>query len=410
MARVGTNVSYHCKPFSSEEIQQLAIKSVYEWNKARQLEQVIQATAKLRDVGGEPESMLPDILAFAASLLDAQGVLFAEKQAAGQWAVTVEAGVWTELSRAQALEKATGLAGLEAASMDDSACLLLSFDRFVFAARLPEKRSAPTSGALYLTRLFLAQARQVLDNARLRHDMQKKEKISAIGGAISMVAHDLRSPIAAILGASESLMDDDIRCRDAARDLIRGIRRSATESLDYVQDLLNFVRGDEMAISMQPEVCWDLLCELAEEARKRFRTCNFTVDVDLSGTNSKIFPELLFFVMDRAKMWRVLVNLINNAAEAPRDHPQESAPCVCLKCGLRKGKGWIAVSDNGSGIPTQIKDRLFTMFVTLNKSGGTGLGLPIVKKYCDAQSLSLNVESGSVGTTFTLSGFEVVLP
>lgn len=398
VARAGMNVSYHCKPFSAEEIQQLAIKSVYEWNKARQLEELMQATVRLREHEGEPEELLPHFLEYARNQLGAVGTLLMAPQQGGLYHVEAQMGDWPPEAQARACACAAMLAAEEAETCSfRSGCFCQHFDRFIFVALLPEEAAVPTSDVLYLFRLFTEQAQQALKHVRLIARMRSSEKQAAIGAALGMVAHDLRSPLGAIQAASAALLDAEPPDAGMVRPLIEGIQRAACESLHYIQDLLEFVRGGEPVLAFQPIPCRPLLEDLVKEkSGQAGRThVQFEVVVD---------PDTVL-VMDRIKIRRALLNLVNNALEALRDHPDERPPKIVLSGGVRAGSGWLAVTDNGPGLPPAVRNNLFELFVSVGKAGGTGLGLAVVKKFADAHHLDVAVDSSSEGTTFTLSGF-----
>jgi two-component system, NtrC family, sensor kinase len=398
VARAGMNVSYHCKPFSSDEIQQLAIKSVYEWNKARQLEDLLQVTARLHEQADKPEDMLPLILQHAHEQLGAIGTLFAAPQAGGHWASVVQTGSWTSTTQAQACACAAAMAPDE----DDTyafqaACFCKHFDPFVFVALLAGDAVAPSSDVRYAIRLFMEQAQQALTHARLIERTRNNEKLAAIGAALSMVTHDLRSPVSAIQAASACLLEEEPPDAATTRSLIEGVHRSAQDCSYYMQDLIEFVRGGEPVLAFQPVPCRPFLDELVVEMQGRRGRLAVQFEVAME-------PGIVF-VMDRIKMRRVLLNLVMNAMEALRDHPVERTPCILLSGGVDADKGWLSVTDNGPGLPQAVRDRLFEFFVTVDKVGGTGLGLAIVKKFADAHQLTIVVDSSPDGTTFTLSGF-----
>jgi signal transduction histidine kinase len=79
--------------------------------------------------------------------------------------------------------------------------------------------------------------------------------------------------------------------------------------------------------------------------------------------------------VDEDRMRRVLRNLVRNAIEALPD-----GGLLQVETGRDGAGAWIAVSDNGGGIPEQVAERLFEPFVTAGKVGGSGLGLAIVRK------------------------------
>jgi DNA-binding NtrC family response regulator len=74
---VGTNVSYHCKPFSVEEIEQIATKAVYEWNKTKTLEDLIKTISILRAQNWQMEPLLKNILEQVSHIMGTHSAMIA---------------------------------------------------------------------------------------------------------------------------------------------------------------------------------------------------------------------------------------------------------------------------------------------------------------------------------------------
>lgn len=106
-------------------------------------------------------------------------------------------------------------------------------------------------------------------------------------------------------------------------------------------------------------------------------------------------------IADRNQIEQVLINLIKNACEATKDCEK---PVVEISAGINaNGYTYIKVSDNGTGIPAQVLERIFIPFFT-TKSSGSGLGLSISRQvmHMHRGSLTANSEEG-LGSTFTLT-------
>jgi signal transduction histidine kinase len=102
--------------------------------------------------------------------------------------------------------------------------------------------------------------------------------------------------------------------------------------------------------------------------------------------------------VDPDKIIRVFMNIMKNALEAMKKGGKFS-----LIADQANGEVIFKLSDNGQGIPPEIRDRLFDSFVTSGKEGGTGLGLAIVKKLVDQHKGRIEVESElNEGTTFKI--------
>jgi signal transduction histidine kinase len=103
---------------------------------------------------------------------------------------------------------------------------------------------------------------------------------------------------------------------------------------------------------------------------------------------------------DPNKLLRVFQNLVNNAIDVLKTHPGGKVHFTALPVG---DLAEIRISDNGSGIPEVIRDRLFEPFVTHGKKNGTGLGMAITKSIVVAHKgrIFFETETGK-GTTFVV--------
>ncbi|MEM9227044.1 MAG: HAMP domain-containing sensor histidine kinase, partial [Verrucomicrobiota bacterium] len=101
------------------------------------------------------------------------------------------------------------------------------------------------------------------------------------------------------------------------------------------------------------------------------------------------------------KLLRVMQNLVGNAIEAFDENENGQ---VHIFVHDKESHAEIIISDNGKGIPEEIRHNLFTPFVTYGKSGGTGLGTAIVKSIIDAHQGTIEFETATgAGTTFTIT-------
>jgi signal transduction histidine kinase len=110
---------------------------------------------------------------------------------------------------------------------------------------------------------------------------------------------------------------------------------------------------------------------------------------------------------DRDQMMRILTNLIRNAVQAldarPAGDGEAADGRVTLKARRDGSVAVIEISDNGPGIPEQVRPRLFEAFQSAAKSGGVGLGLAIAVELVRAHGGEIRLSATSAsGTTFTI--------
>jgi signal transduction histidine kinase len=196
-----------------------------------------------------------------------------------------------------------------------------------------------------------------------RGELIRQERLSTIGRLSSSIVHDLRNPLAAIYGGAEMLMDGDLNEAQTRR-VTANIYRSSRSIKEMLQDLVNASRGS--AGGAEP-------CHLAEvvEAAVEAQTGvaeEQNVEMHVNIDRSIEVP------LERARMERVFLNLLNNAIEA-----MPTGGEVNISARQEEDAVTIIVQDTGPGIPVGIRDRLFEPFATAGKAG-LGLGLALSRQ------------------------------
>jgi two-component system NtrC family sensor kinase len=385
--RAGPDVGYLCKPFVAEEIHQLAVKSIYDWNRLRNLEALIRVVSRLRITDGQLDTLLQNIFDQAVSWLGAQSaMLIALENEAPE--IRFSTGSLQQREFAQScLAQVAPLYGSDKyQQMQDLAyfpfekCALVVHEEG--GVRLSTERT-------YLFLLFLEHSSQAVENARLHQVLMTKEKLSALGQAMGYVVHDLRSPIGIIMNTIEAARDE--AGAPASDDLLDVIEEAAENAIAIVNDLLDFTR--ERPLSKDRCTLDDLLSRLSRSMQLRLEQSGVRLELDGMRAHA------LF--CDARKMHRVLENLASNAVEALVG-ARTAEPLVRVNATIKGELAIFAIQDNGPGIPAELQSRLFEPFATFGKAHGTGLGLAIVRQIVEAHGGHIHVDSSPRGTSFVI--------
>jgi two-component system sensor histidine kinase KdpD len=208
---------------------------------------------------------------------------------------------------------------------------------------------------------------------------------------LSSVSHDLRTPLAAIAGASSSLLDK-MECKNGAdRELLQSIVDETHRLARLVDNLLDMTKLDSGLIA--PNKQWHVLEELVGSARYRLRK-------ELQGhtVHVEIPPDLPLVQVDGLLIEQVLVNLLENAA---RYTPAGTTIEISAR---REGTSIaIRISDDGPGLPPGNEHRVFEKFFrgattpTADGRRGAGLGLAICKGIILAHGGTITARNGAEG-------------
>ena len=206
---------------------------------------------------------------------------------------------------------------------------------------------------------------------------------------VSIVSHDLRSPVAAVLGISEMLINDIgefNKLNDFYCDMIFNIRDEMTRLLDYNDKLYHWSNLELRNFSIEKENI-DLF--------KLVKTAETTASKKLKEKQITFFTNIkkdTFIEADPTLMSQVLNNLIGNAIKFTPENGKISIN-ICNKHGLQ-----LSVIDTGMGMTEEKARDIFSGFTRQSSVGtqgekGTGLGLGIVKKIIDNHNFSIEVKS-----------------
>jgi signal transduction histidine kinase len=205
---------------------------------------------------------------------------------------------------------------------------------------------------------------------------------------LANVSHELRTPLALILGPTRRLLTSD-GCGEETRRDLETVERNAQALLKHVSDLLDVAKLEAGRMELD-RTRLDMV-ELVRRTASLFESVARERAVELSVET----PVSLPMAADRAKVERVLLNLLSNAMKFVPDGGRVRVR-LCLE-----GRGVIlSVEDNGPGVPVPLREAIFERFrrgddSTARSFGGTGLGLAIAKDLVELHGGRIEVGEGA---------------
>jgi len=244
-------------------------------------------------------------------------------------------------------------------------------------------------------RMIASQVAMALERQYLSDEQStvlvESEKEKMRGTLLRAISHDLRTPLAGILGASSAILENgkDLD-KDTQDKLIADIQEESQWLIRMVENLLSVTRINEgeSKVTKNPEAAEEVVAEAVSRIRKRFPRRTVTVRVP---------DELLEVPMDGTLIVQVLINLLENAI---KHSPDDSS----VEIQVKKNGDWaqFEVLDHGEGISDEDFPYLFTGYVpngnkSPDSSTGMGIGLSICMTIIKAHNGTMEAQNRQEG-------------
>ncbi len=222
-------------------------------------------------------------------------------------------------------------------------------------------------------------------SARVRMEEQLREQAAMVhlGEMAAVIAHEIKNPLAGIRGAVQVIGSRLPDSRDAA------VTVEIVKRIDGLNDLMR----DLLLFARPPQPKWaavDVAALVSSTAGL------LAVDPSVANVRVEVAGVAPPIVADPELLKIAFVNLLINAA-----HAMEGKGVI--RVSVQETEGWccVAFHDAGPGIPTDIREKIFTPFFT-TKSKGTGLGLPTTKRLIEAHAGRIEIDCPPGGGTIVI--------
>jgi signal transduction histidine kinase len=219
--------------------------------------------------------------------------------------------------------------------------------------------------------------------------MQQSDRLKSLGTLAAGIAHEIRNPLATI-NFNTQLLQRELTLDRAEQQMFDDMEREIKKIDRIVQQVLHFARPRE------PQF---LLHQLNDVVRSCCNLARVFLSRDNLEVTFHLSEDLPLLVIDFNQISQVIMNLLINAIEAM---PEGGRLSLVTDLKYDPPALVFEVTDTGSGILDEDKERIFDPFFT-RKPDGTGLGLSICRQILEKHGAYIEVESApDVGTTFRI--------
>jgi two-component system, OmpR family, sensor histidine kinase KdpD len=273
------------------------------------------------------------------------------------------------------------------------------WDFFFIPPRFTITVGTPEDRLLLLMYFVVALINAVLTHKIRQMEREVKEKdekeksVRFYNTLLHSLSHEIKTPITTIIGSTDTLLNNARLSQENKTELISEISVASLRLNQQVENLLSMSRLESGVFKLKKD--WCDINELVHRTVNRLETSlqKYRLAIDIPDS-------LPLFKLDFGLMEQVIYNLVLNVTQ----HTPEDTT-ITIQAEDAKHKLVLTIADNGTGFPEDEVEKVFDKFYRLKGSptGGTGIGLSIVKGFVEAHSGTIKLENLPIkGSKFTL--------
>lgn len=233
--------------------------------------------------------------------------------------------------------------------------------------------------------LFVFITKNIVNARKLEKEILRLDRLNMVGQMAANVAHEIRNPLTSVRGYLQRMQIKNNYC----------ISKEHCDLMLEELDRTNLIITEYLLLAKEKVSHRKILC-----LNSIINALYPLLYTNATAANSSIrlfLEEIPTLNLDENEIRQLLLNFVNNGLDA-----MPSGGTILIRTFITENKVVLSVSDQGTGIPPKLMEKLGTPFFT-TKTEGTGLGLPICYRIAFRHNASIVAKTGPQGTTFAVN-------